>query len=57
MNHQQEACLERLLFLKSCLKKKSEDSFMHVLKYVSCYITVDVTAYYESVKTEQACSR
>lgn len=30
---------------------------MYVLKYVSCYITVDVTAYYESVKTEQACSR
>lgn len=23
---------------------------MYVLKYVSCYITVDVTAYYESVK-------
>lgn len=38
-------------------EKKNEDSFLYVLKYVSCYITVDATAYYESVKTEQAYSR
>lgn len=51
MNHQQATCLERLLLLKTCLRKKtSVESFMYVLKYVSCYITVDVTAYYESVK-------
>lgn len=51
MNHQWATCLERLLLLKTRLnKKKSEESFMYVLKYVSCYITVDVTAYYESVK-------
>lgn len=57
MYHQQNACLERLLLLRTCLsknktKQKNQDSFMYVLKYVTYYITVDVTAYYESVKKQ-----
>jgi len=51
MNRQQATCLEKPLLLNTSLSRKlSAESFIYVLKCVSCHITVDVTAYHESVK-------